>query len=67
MNSELAKAIDNIGRAVEAIESCYLDDELHVGDSDRLCHAIIQDVAIIMFYNRNPQTRADLAQNPGEQ
>jgi len=71
MNREMAKimiseAVDNITRAAEAIENCYLDDEWFVGDADRLCQAIIQDVAAIMFYNRTPQTSADLAQNPGE-
>ena len=62
MNNDVAKALDNISRAAEAIESCYLEDEWRVGDADRLCQAIIQDVAAIMFYNRNPKT----VQNQGE-
>jgi hypothetical protein len=66
MNQEVAKAIDNITRAAEAIESCYWEDELRLKDAERLCQAIIQDVATIMFYNRNPSNHAPYAQNPGE-
>ena len=64
MNKQIAKALNDIARAVEAIEGCYLADEWYVEDSDRLFQAIIQDVSTIMFYNRKPQTRAKMRKTP---